>query len=79
MQKWNYKIHSYENYSVSKDWRCLTYCDNLEEKINCASCGKIKKYGDMYTSKEIHDNIGFGYAICEKCNEIEWNRRKEYE
>ena len=28
---------------------------------------------------EIHDEVGFGYCVCEECHEIELARRIRYE
>ena len=74
MEKWDYKTHTYKPYKVPKDWNCKTYTDYLDEFINCAQCGKKRKFGDMYTSKEIHTYLGLGYAVCEKCHTKEWER-----
>ena len=51
--------------------------DDLEEIVNCAQCGKELKYGDCYTSLEIHTDMGMGFAVCEDCYEEEWQRRKK--
>lgn len=53
---------------------CL-YCNDMNKEITCARCGKKVNYGDTYTSRCIHNDIGFGYAVCEKCHEQEY---KEY-
>lgn len=79
LRKWNYSEHNYDDYEVPDEWNCKTYSNNLEELVNCPHCGKQIKYGDTYTSKEIHTGLGFGYGVCEECYEKEWNRRKESE
>lgn len=43
------------------------YEGDLEKEVSCCSCGKKLPYGDCYTSKTIHTNIGMGYAECEDC------------
>lgn len=43
------------------------YERDLNTKIACASCGKKIVYGSSYTSREIFDFNGFGYAICQGC------------
>ena len=79
LNKWNYKTHKYEPYIVSDEWKCKLRCNDLEEKINCPHCGKEIKFGDSYTSLEIHNHIGFGFAVCEKCHNNEILRRMENE
>lgn len=34
---------------------------------------------DGYTSKQIHTELGFGYAVCEQCYEKEWREAIENE
>lgn len=75
LRKWNYKKHDYETYIVPDDWKIRLYSDDLEEVLNCASCGKEVKFGDTYSSKEIHTSVGMGFCICEKCHNKEWLRR----
>lgn len=49
----------------------------MDEVVNCARCGKKIKYGDCYTSKQIHNDFGFGYAVCPECYEKEWKEYRE--
>lgn len=77
LKKWNYKIHRYENYWIPNDFNCKTFSRDMNEEINCPHCGNKVKFGECYTSKEIHTDIGFGYAVCEKCHEKEWKKKKE--
>lgn len=76
LRKWNYKKRKYEVYETPGDWNCKTYSEDMEEYINCPHCGKKIKYGDSYTSLEIHTNSGLGYGVCEKCYENEWLRKR---
>lgn len=76
LQKWNYKKHNYEDYKVPDNWNVKTYGNGMEEIINCAQCGKKLKFGDSYTSLEVHTGMGFGYSVCEDCYEKEWIRRE---
>jgi len=77
LNKWNYKKHIYEPYEIPDEWNCKTYSTDMEEIINCPHCGKEIKYGNTYTSKEIHTEMGFGYGVCEDCYNKEWERCKE--
>ena len=78
LRKWDYERHTYDKIKVPKDWKCTVYCEDMDQVINCPQCGKKLKYGETYTSLEIHSVGGFGYAVCEKCYEKEWKRRKKY-
>lgn len=76
MRKWNYKKHEYELYEVPSDWHCSIYESDMSKTVNCAQCGREIKFGDAYTSNEIHTFMGFGYAVCEECYNEEWERRR---
>lgn len=78
LKKWNYEKLKYEPIEVPDDWNCITYSDDMKEVVNCPHCGKKIFFGETYTSKEIHTNLGFGYGVCEKCYEEEWERRRKY-
>ncbi len=75
LNKWNYKKHIYESYEIPNNWNCKLYSEDMNEIVNCPHCGKKLKYGDTYTSLEIHNNMGFGFGVCEKCYKKEWLRR----
>lgn len=75
LRKWNYKKHTYESYEIPDNWNCKTFSIDMKEIINCPHCGRKLKYGDSYTSLEIHTDMGFGYGVCEKCYQNEWIRR----
>lgn len=79
LRKWNYQKHIYEDYYVPANWFCTTYCFDLETIINCPQCGRPLPCKDSYTSMEIHDEVGFGYCVCETCHEIELARRIRHE
>lgn len=77
MLKWNNEKGKYELYDVPADWQCKLYEDDMNQKINCASCGKEIRFGECYTSMEIHNVWGFGYAVCPECYQKEIERRFE--
>lgn len=66
MQKWNYEKRDYEPYKVPDSWNVKTYTD-MDEIVNCPHCGKELRFGDTYTSHEIHTEHGIGYGVCEDC------------
>ena len=78
-RKWNYQTHKYDDYFVPDDKILKTYSNDMNEIVNCCQCLKEIKYGDSYTSKEVHTPIGFGYAVCEDCYKQEWERRRKDE
>ena len=79
LRKWNYETHEYEPYKIPDEWNVPLITYDMEEIVNCPHCGKELKYGETYTSKEIHNRIGFGFGVCSECYEEEWERRKKYE
>lgn len=79
MQKWNNEKGEYEPYDVPADWQCRLAEEDMYEIVYCASCGKEERFGECYPSLEIHDEDGFGYAVCPECHQKEIVRRfKDY-
>lgn len=76
MQKWNFNTREYEPYSVPADWNCKTYSVDMDEIVNCPHCGRQVTFGECYTSRQIHTEHGFGYAVCEGCYEDEWKAER---
>lgn len=58
--KYNTKLHKYE--------------EDMEKIVPCAQCGRLHKYGEMYTSREVHTAYGFGFAVCRECYDGEMDR-----
>lgn len=81
IQKWDYPSHSYLTIPLISrtPLNLKTYSEDMDEIVNCAQCLKELKIGDSYTSKEIHTDLGFGFAVCSKCYEEEWERKRKYE
>ena len=69
MKKWNFKTLEYEEYTVPDDWKIKTFSTDMEEKVNCAACGKLMEYGDGYTSRTIHTK--------KKIRNVEWQDRHD--
>lgn len=72
-QRWDNELREYKPYELPEG--AVTYCPHLSATVTCADCGKSVRYGDTYTSSEIHTSTGVGYAICETCMENEIQRR----
>lgn len=79
LNRWNYETQEYDPYGVPDDWNIKSYSDDMDEIVNCPHCGKEVTFGSCYTSKEIHTPHGFGYAVCEKCYDMERTRENNYE
>lgn len=67
---WIPKIHEYVPWEVPDG--ALLYSNNMHEICQCARCGKNMMFGDCYTSKQIHNDFGFGYGVCRSCYDLEW-------
>lgn len=76
LSKWNYEKHNYEDYEIPDDWYVTTFEMDMDKIVHCPHCGRQGKFGDTYTSLEIHTPIGIGYSVCEDCYEQEWKRRR---
>ena len=55
------------------------YHHDTDKKVTCAQCGQEITFGDSYSSWEIQNNIGLGYAVWEKCYKLEWRRKIDAE
>ena len=74
--KWNDKKKAYEEYKVPNKWKCSVYEADIENIINCAGCGKEIKFGESYSSRKIHNKMGFAYGVCEECFDKEYKNFK---
>lgn len=77
-QKWDYESKKYIPYFVPLNTNLKTYSENMEEIVNCCQCLALMKFGEGYTSMEVHTDFGFGYCVCKECYAKEWERRKKY-
>ena len=75
LNKWNYEKHVYEAYEVPDEWRISVYETDMDALVNCCQCGKEIKFGETYTSQEVHTEMGFGFAVCPECYRSEMERR----
>ena len=51
----------------------------MDKVIACAGCGKPVKFGESFTSLEIHTETGFGFSVCPNCHAGEIERAKDAE
>ena len=71
LRKWSYKKRVYEPYEIPDEWNVATYSDDMDKVVQCAQCGREVKFGDTYTSHEVHTKFGMGYAVCDRCYDEE--------
>lgn len=71
-RKYNVELHEYEDILLPDE--CRTYEEDMEKMVPCAQCGRLHKYGEMYTSREVHTAYGFGFAVCRECYDDEMDR-----
>lgn len=76
LQKWDEELHAYLPFESPARVLSL-YSEDMLAEVDCANCGKRMTYGDGYTSMTIHNEIGLGYPVCEKCYQQEWEDRKK--
>lgn len=81
LKRWNYEKHTYTPYEIpdDKDLNIKLFSGDLNEVVNCPHCLKEVKFGDTYTSLEFHNEVGFGFSVCARCYNKEWEERRKYE
>lgn len=77
LNKWDYSFRKYERVELP-DGNYKSYCNDMNEIINCPHCQKKLRYGDGYTSLVFHTQFGFGYCVCKECYEKELKERAKY-
>ncbi len=77
LRKWDYRAHAYRAFQ-SPAVKPALYSEDMELLVDCANCGKELPFGDCYTSKTIHTEIGFGYGVCEDCYAKEIKEYKKW-
>lgn len=78
LQKWDCENQAYEPYEVPDDWNVKSYSEDMDEIVNCPHCGRKVTFGSCCTSKEIHTQYGFGYAVCGECYDMERLKEEEW-
>lgn len=73
--KWDPERREYDPIKIPAD--CKLFSFDMEEKVRCPHCGKAMLYGNGFTSKQIHSEIGFGYIVCAECCERELEEEDE--
>lgn len=72
VNKWNFKTKEYEKVEIPDNRKICLYSNNMNETIQCISCGNELKFGDSYASRRYHTEMGLGYCVCHNCYEEEW-------
>lgn len=74
--KWNYDLQGYESYELPEF--ATNYETNMDMIIHCAQCGHPAIFGQCFTSKEVHNDIGMGYSVCPQCHNEERKRQEAF-
>jgi hypothetical protein len=77
LRKWNPKNHVYESCKVPDSWNVSCYEADMTTIVNCAQCGDELEFGETYTSRQIHTEIGIGFGVCKACYEKEVRAERE--
>jgi len=68
---WRPEKKAYDKYYIPMSWYTPLWTANMDAVVNCASCGKQLKYGDTFSSRFIHTEMGIAYYVCPECHEKE--------
>ena len=74
-ERFNRSSGKYEQYNLPEG--AVTYCEDMAKIVVCRSCGKPLLFGESYTSLEIHNKHGIGFAVCDRCMMQEVERLKK--
>lgn len=64
---WNFLTRQYSDYELPEG--STLYENNMNKVVSCACCGKKIIYGESYTSRKIHSELGLGYCVCYECHQ----------
>ena len=79
-KRWNPYHGKYRPYVLPEDkLKCSLLEDRMDKAIACAGCGKPVKFGESFTSLEIHTESGFGFMVCPMCIDQETERARAAE
>ncbi len=79
-EKWDPYHGKYRPYVLPEDeLKCSLLEDRMDKVIACAGCGKPVKFGESFTSLEIHTESGFGFMVCPMCIDQETERARAAE
>lgn len=67
INKWNNKKKKYDKVKIPNEWKITTYEIDMDKVVNCVNCGKEIPFGNSYTSRRFHTEMGMGYSECEEC------------
>lgn len=67
VNKWDSKKKKYNKVNIPSDWKISTFEFDMNTIVNCVNCGKEVVFGDGYTSRRYHTEMGMGYSECEEC------------
>jgi len=74
IRKWDFEKHEYQSAENKYGAVLVTEPFNADEIIRCTNCGKEITAGESMTSKQWHNEFGFGFPVCIECHQIEWGK-----
>lgn len=72
INKWNFLTKEYDQVEIPNNRNISLYSNDMNQIIQCVNCGKEIRFGDSYTSRQYHSEMGFGYCVCDQCYKKEW-------
>lgn len=79
-KRWNPYHGKCRPYVLPEDkLKCSLLEERMDKVIACAGCGKPIKFGESFTSLEIHTESGFGFMVCPMCIDQETERARAAE
>lgn len=73
-QRWDPARRRYSAYELP--YGASMYETDMDRVISCARCGMHVTFGSCYTSRQIHNGAGFGFAVCPECYAEEWREEE---
>ena len=70
---YQFGVDNYRMYPLPNG-ACI-FRQDLKSIVTCARCSTKDEFGNMFSSQEIMNPLGFGYAVCKQCNHDEIERR----
>lgn len=77
VRRWNPRKGYYERHTVPEGWKARVFCADMNELVNCISCGKEITFGSGYCSRQYHSDLGFGFAECKECYDKFWQEEQD--
>lgn len=67
IKRWDYNRRCFLPADFPEGWNITCFEDYMNTKCNCAICGQVFEFRNMYTSDSVRNNFDEGYCICRSC------------